>query len=251
VSADIRKRGARRVLLQLPEGLKRRARDLCERIERSSGAVAYLQGESTYGACDPGHGFESLKMDAVVHFGHAPIPELCTGEGGRGRALLERPAIPYYFIELHLPGNQRELAEAIHAVLREINPAGCEVVLAAPVQYVDRLRDLGNILKERNITAYISDGDTRIAHPGQVLGCNFSTVRNSLEEIDRYREASKKTPIVFVGTGNFHPLGIALTTGEPVIAADPRRRRRTISPCSYPPRPDSTGKNLPRNSSGC
>ena len=50
----------------------------------------------------------------------------------------------------------------------------------------------------------------RIKHPGQVLGCCYSTARELY--LDEY---------LFIGTGQFHPLGIALATGKRVVTADP------------------------------
>jgi len=44
---------------------------------------------------------------------------------------------------------------------------------------------------------------------GQVLGCNFTSARVDCEEI------------LYIGSGIFHPLGVAIATGKRVIAADP------------------------------
>ncbi|MFP4655718.1 MAG: diphthamide biosynthesis enzyme Dph2, partial [Methanohalobium sp.] len=51
---------------------------------------------------------------------------------------------------------------------------------------------------------------TRIAHPGQVLGCNFSSA--DINECDEY---------LYIGSGEFHPIGVSLATGKPVTVADP------------------------------
>ena len=45
---------------------------------------------------------------------------------------------------------------------------------------------------------------------GQVLGCNFSAIKNL--DADAF---------LYVGSGNFHALGIKLFTDKPVIVADP------------------------------
>ena len=47
-------------------------------------------------------------------------------------------------------------------------------------------------------------------YPGQVLGCSYSAAKAL--DVDEY---------LFIGTGQFHPLGIALATGKRVVIADP------------------------------
>ncbi len=60
------------VALQMPEGLKIRAPEISEFIERETGAVPVIVGRPCYGACDlfDYHGW----ADALIHFGHSPIP---------------------------------------------------------------------------------------------------------------------------------------------------------------------------------
>jgi 2-(3-amino-3-carboxypropyl)histidine synthase len=55
----------------------------------------------------------------------------------------------------------------------------------------------------------VDGGDERIASPGQVLGCNYTAAR---KDADSY---------LYVGSGNFHPLGLALNTEKPIVCADP------------------------------
>ncbi|TAN41382.1 MAG: diphthamide biosynthesis enzyme Dph2, partial [Candidatus Methanoperedens sp.] len=55
----------------------------------------------------------------------------------------------------------------------------------------------------------IGRGDERVAYPGQVLGCNFTAARIDCKEL------------LYIGSGVFHPLGVAIATGKRVVAADP------------------------------
>jgi 2-(3-amino-3-carboxypropyl)histidine synthase len=65
-------------------------------------------------------------------------------------------------------------------------------------------------LQSQGIDARVGAGSTRTPFRGQVLGCSF---------------AAAKVPgadeILFVGTGFFHAIGIAITTRKRVIALDP------------------------------
>ncbi|MCD5409777.1 MAG: diphthamide synthesis protein, partial [Methanocellales archaeon] len=48
----IEKRGAKKVGLQLPEGLKRTGPEIARKIEECTGVVVYISGNPCYGACD-------------------------------------------------------------------------------------------------------------------------------------------------------------------------------------------------------
>jgi len=67
-----------------------------------------------------------------------------------------------------------------------------------------------SFLKDKGIAVRVADGGTRAPNRGQVLGCSFAAAR-----------ATHAPEILFVGTGVFHPIGIALSTGVRVIALDP------------------------------
>jgi 2-(3-amino-3-carboxypropyl)histidine synthase len=62
----------RRILLQLPEGLKVRTREIVSEIEKEVGSEVIISGESCYGACDLRvDEAKLLNCDLVLHFGHA------------------------------------------------------------------------------------------------------------------------------------------------------------------------------------
>ena len=59
----------------------------------------------------------------------------------------------------------------------------------------------------------------RVSYPGQVLGCNFTAARIDCEEY------------LYIGSGFFHPLGVAIATGKRVVAADPYlNQAQVVSP---------------------
>ena len=55
----------------------------------------------------------------------------------------------------------------------------------------------------------IPTGGDRLTFPGQVLGCNYS---GDNDEIGHY---------LFLGSGDFHPIGLVLHTGKPLALLDP------------------------------
>lgn len=66
---EIKKERAKKVLLQLPEGLKNKALNLVNEIESKTNAKCFIWLGSCYGACDiPETG---VKFDLLVQFGHS------------------------------------------------------------------------------------------------------------------------------------------------------------------------------------
>ncbi|MDH7593823.1 MAG: diphthamide biosynthesis enzyme Dph2 [Methanomicrobiales archaeon] len=181
----LRRRGVRRVGLQFPEGLKRKAYGLAVSLKRA-GFEPLVSGNPCYGACDIDH--ETLAMsDILVHFGHAP---LC----GNDRVLFEPVFIAFDI----------RLLDRVIPWLKDKR-----VRVTTTVQHVQMVHEVLRYLKEQGIDATASVGGSRTPYPGQVLGCSFGAARGGSDEI------------LFIGSGLFHPTGIAIATGKRVIALDP------------------------------
>lgn len=71
---EIKKVKAKRVLIQLPEGLKPNAPKIADEIEAKTNAKVLIWMGSCYGACDLPQGLEKLEIDLVIHFGHSQWP---------------------------------------------------------------------------------------------------------------------------------------------------------------------------------
>ena len=184
--ADLRERGARRVALQFPEGLKRRAPGMALSL-REAGFEVIVSGDPCYGACDLP--LPAIAMaDVLVHVGHAPVED--------------RPGILY---DLHPMDFPVEVLEKAIPLL-----SGNRIGLVTTSQHLHLLDRMREFLGERGIEAVVAGGAGRARHPGQVLGCSFSGAR-----------ATGCPEILYVGTGLFHPEGIQLATGARVIALDP------------------------------
>ena len=85
IKQEITKLGVKRVLIQMPEGLKPEAPRLAKIIEKS-GALPIISADPCYGACDLAvNEAEDLGVDIIVHFGHSKI--------------LKHEAIPTIYVE--------------------------------------------------------------------------------------------------------------------------------------------------------
>jgi 2-(3-amino-3-carboxypropyl)histidine synthase len=83
-----------------------------------------------------------------------------------------------------------------------------KVGLVTTTQHLHLLEDVARFLEENGKQVLMKEGKGTLK--GQVLGCNFSSV-NDLP-VDTF---------LYLGSGNFHPLGIKLSTKKPVIIVDP------------------------------
>ena len=179
-------RGAKVVGLQFPEGLKRQGPDAAKTIESRIGAAVIISGDPCYGACDIDDGLLEM-VDVLFHFGHS--------------RLLDDDRV--VFIEYY---HEVDIDAAVHNALPML---GQKVGIVITVQHVPMIGRIEQLLIESGRTPVVSRGDSRIAYPGQLLGCNFSATPAGVDSI------------LYVGSGNFHPMGVQLSTNVPVIAADP------------------------------
>ena len=70
VIAQVKKEKAKRIVVQLPDGLKPRAQEISERIEKETGATVITWFGSCFGACDIPIGLNTIGVDMLVQFGH-------------------------------------------------------------------------------------------------------------------------------------------------------------------------------------
>jgi len=185
----IRRSGAGRVGLQAPEGLKRLLPGLAETIRKETGATVIVSGDHCYGACDVDQEL-ALEVDLLIHLGHAELGE------ARDKV---------FFLEAGMPVDLREAVKRAVPML-----ASRRVGVSTTVQHLHNLPDALAALAEERIEGLLGVPGGRLKYPGQVLGCCYSSaVSLNVEEH------------LFIGTGSFHPLGLALTTGRRVVATDP------------------------------
>ncbi|MFH1505399.1 MAG: diphthamide synthesis protein [archaeon] len=69
----IRKSNAKLVLIQLPDGLKPKAKDIQETLKHRTKAEILIWAGSAFGACDIPRNTEKLGIDLVVQWGHAEM----------------------------------------------------------------------------------------------------------------------------------------------------------------------------------
>lgn len=68
--SKIKETESKTVCIQLPDGLKPRAEEIVERIERETDAKVLIWLGSNFGACDLPAGLERIKVDLLISWGH-------------------------------------------------------------------------------------------------------------------------------------------------------------------------------------
>ncbi len=72
VIKKIKEENYKRILLQVPEGLKTEVVKISDKLEKETKTEGFISGEPCYGACDlPLEEAELLKAEVIVHIGHA------------------------------------------------------------------------------------------------------------------------------------------------------------------------------------
>ncbi|MCD6461534.1 MAG: diphthamide biosynthesis enzyme Dph2 [Thermoplasmata archaeon] len=190
IARMIGERGWKRILVQPPEGLRRGALMLCALL-REKGIQADCSLDITYGACDlrpPPPGY-----DGILHLGHTMIPGVRFSQD-----------TIFYPVTADI-----DRVEGADTAMERL-PA--RILLVATVQYAFLLDSLALEMRRKGKEVVLPVPGVRTPLPGQILGCTFSHLK-------RYRDRSDA--VLYVGTGRFHPLGAAVSTGLPTYALDP------------------------------
>ncbi len=236
VCRAIEARKARTVVLQLPAGLRRRFFPLADEIRERTGAELIFAADPCYGACDPPHGaFADIEVDLFVMYGHTPlepgepsgpaavVPESSEGTGldgagrqgeGAGNTLYIHCAVP---VDTVLEEGDMD-AEGLRVLYRQafmdniLNPEHRALGLLTTAQYLHLLPVLKGVVEGAGLRVLTGMPSSRCHFPGQVLGCSFECAEAIGGEVDAF---------IFLGEGDFHPLGAFLATKKRVFTLNP------------------------------
>ncbi len=218
----------RLIALQIPEGLKMQALEMMDTIETETSAKVVLAADPCYGACDLVHDkMKLMGVELVAHMGHSQM----NIDSGMPTQFIDvtydgdpelTPVIP--FLDAHKAIAEKRLADQatpedmseeeaqerfLDAVGRMAPLTGTKLGLVGSIQHLHLLPDFHDRLEKAGYDVTIPIGGARLSFPGQVLGCNYSGDDDS---IGHY---------LFLGSGDFHPIGLVLHTGKPLAMLDP------------------------------
>ncbi len=182
---------AKRIALQLPDGLKPYSFDYFNKLSGKFDIV--LMASPVYGACDIGSPDIYGNVDCIVQIGHSTIPNI-------------KYPKPVIFIE---HPREIELSDIDITLIRD---KGIRTVgMLFSVQYREVAEKLAGILSSKGISVKFGKRDGRVQYDGQVLGCNFTSAHSISNDVDAY---------IIVSTGVFHAIGAQISVEKEVFLFD-------------------------------
>ena len=156
-------------MVQLPDGLRPAAFTFAEKLKALTGAEVMLSGDSCYGACDLAiDAARTVNADLIIHYGHSPMAGA--------------PGIPVLYIEAKVDFDVEALVEKASPHISAWRRVG----LVATVQHVHRLDDVAEALRRTGQEATIGKAAGRVAHDGQVLGCDYTSAQSISDKVDGF-----------------------------------------------------------------
>ncbi len=183
---------AKNIILQFPEGLKMDAVRVSNEIQEAVGNVNILiDADPCFGACDLADNKVNGHIDLVVHFAHTALPI--------------KTDCPVLFIEAH---SSADIVAPIEDALSKLDSSVKTVGLVTTTQHIHKLDDMIELIQSKGYIVKLDEGIGTT--DGQVLGCNFTSIKSLDVDV-----------IIYVGSGDFHALGVKLFTKKQVLLADP------------------------------
>jgi len=186
IAETLRDKGIKKIGIEAPYGLKKKAVDVA-RYFRNKGFFTVVVIDGCYGACDTYDRELKDIVQHVIHLGHKEIK-------------MERE-MGYTFIDVDFDFDIKKLKEE----MEKLNYKRLGVF--SDVQHVKKLEEIKKIAK-------LLGFEVKIGKDGYVLGCDYSAVREIENEVDAF---------LFIGTGEFHPVGASIVSKKPVFAYDTER----------------------------
>lgn len=189
--AELDKRKPKRVLVQLPEGVKRKAIDLQQKMNER-GIEVIFSGETAWGGCciavDEAKKFD---CDLIVHFGHAQFI---------------KSDFDILYMEIRDELDLKPILKKSLPSLKKFKKLG----LSYSVQHRHDVPMILDFYKENGHEIKLSNKKGYAAYAGHVVGCEYGGLKDIQDEVD-----------AFVVIGNrFHSVGAALAVKKPVFLVD-------------------------------
>uniref|UniRef100_W5MHB8 2-(3-amino-3-carboxypropyl)histidine synthase subunit 1 n=1 Tax=Lepisosteus oculatus TaxID=7918 RepID=W5MHB8_LEPOC len=157
---------AKRVALQMPEGLQMFACTIADIIERFTGAETLVMGDVTYGACCvDDFTARALGADFMVHYGHSCLVPIDSTAGIK---------MLYVFVDIQI-----DTPHFLDTV-RFNFPRGSSLALVSTIQFVAALQSASSELRPDYDVVV---PQCRPLSPGEILGCTSPRLERPVSAI--------------------------------------------------------------------
>lgn len=171
----IHQTGAKRVALQMPEGLVMYATAIADIIEKFTEADTVIMGDVTYGACCiDDYTAKALGVELLVHYGHSCLIPIDQTSGIK---------VLYVFVDIKI--------DALHFLNTvKLNfSTDVKLGLVSTIQFVATLHGVAAELKQEGYQVTVPQ--SKPLSPGEILGCTAPV----MSDVD---------VLIYLGDGRFH-----------------------------------------------
>tara|TARA_Y100000310_G_C20672281_1_gene810946 strand:+ start:101 stop:1087 length:987 start_codon:yes stop_codon:yes gene_type:complete len=190
---ELNEKKPKRVLLQLPEGLKKEGLRIATLIQEKTDSEVILSGEPLWGACDVAiNEAKSLGCDMIVIYGHAQFTDV---------------DFPVLYLEARYKKDISKLIEKTYDLIKDKK----KIAIATSVQHIHQIPKLKEFFEEKDIEVTVPEAKGHSFYDGQVLGCEYASFKTIADKVD----------LVLVVANKFHALGLAMSINKPVLLVDP------------------------------
>lgn len=191
LKSELKKLKPKRVLVQLPEGVKKNSFELLGFFQELNIEVVF-SGETCWGGCAVAvDEAKSVKADLIVHFGHSEF-------------------MKFNFPVIHIPiKDELNLEPLLKKSLNELK-SFVNIGISCSVQHMHDLKNIVEFYESNGKKVVVSKKKGNISSEGQVVGCQYFGLKDIQDKVECF---------VVVGN-NFHSMGAALAVDKPVFLID-------------------------------
>jgi 2-(3-amino-3-carboxypropyl)histidine synthase len=191
----LKEKGAKRVFVQYPEGIKLRLQGIIRRLEKEGFKVVTCLQEC-FGACDiRDEEAKRLGCDTILHIGHEDYGV--------------KSGLPVVFWEYFIDTNPIPILEKPEE-FGKINDYE-NIGLATSIQFVHAIPKVKEFLEKKGKKVFVHKS---LQYDGQVLGCMLDAAEKVESSVDCF---------LCISAGKFYALGIMFITEKPVFCLDLER----------------------------
>ncbi|MEM4605884.1 MAG: diphthamide biosynthesis enzyme Dph2 [Candidatus Pacearchaeota archaeon] len=182
----------KKVLIQIPEGIKKELFELIKPLEKR-GIEVIISGETCWGACSIAvNEAKNLGVDLLIHYGHAKFID---------------SDFPILYIEIKDKTKLDKLIKSSLKYIKEYKKIG----LSYSVQHKEQINNIIKILEKERKKVLLSKKKGLVEYEGHIVGCQYEGLKEIKKEVDCF----------FIMGNRFHALGAALAIpNKPVFLLD-------------------------------
>jgi len=171
----IREAKAKRVVLQMPEGLLMYGTTIADIIEDFTEAETVIMADVTYGACCvDDYTTGALDADFLIHYGHSCLIPIDQTAGIK---------VLYVFVNIKI-----DISHCIDC-LKVTLPVITKIALVSTIQFATTIQAVATELRKEGYE--VSVPQSKPLSPGEILGCTAPQVRCA-------------DAVIYIGDGRFH-----------------------------------------------